>query len=290
MKANEQTEATGNPGQRARLSALALAAWDLNRRQDDSARGRLIALRTRARLIQVAESERSVPPEQRSFLKIASDGQDGCLLLHGITGGPADMLPLGNLLHDGGFTVYAPMLTGHGSGSLSRTEARWRANLLTARQSHQMLRASCRRVHVVGTSFGAALALHMATRERVASLALLAPALMPRASFGVRLLLALNLHRLPMIGRRVHFTNDALEGMRWAREAAHQVTSPIFAAQAEDDQVLSPTSVRLLQKRVRHKASRFRVFPEGGHDVMSTHGEAGLYQEILEFFREHRTD
>ena len=41
--------------------------------------------------------------------------EDGILLLHGFTATPGTMRPLGEALHrDTGFTVYAPLLPGHG--------------------------------------------------------------------------------------------------------------------------------------------------------------------------------
>jgi pimeloyl-ACP methyl ester carboxylesterase len=76
--------------------------------------------------------------------------------------------------------------------------------------------------------------------------------------------------------------------MRWARERAGQVRVPIFAVQSEDDQILSPASVRLLQKRAHHRDCRFKVYPSGGHGLLAPDGPPELNQEILDFFREHR--
>jgi esterase/lipase len=290
VAANSPVDSERDPARRERLGRLAMSVWDLHRQQGTTGqtpRGRLIVLRANARLLHATEAELEIPPARRSFLKIANDGQEACLLIHGMTGCPADLLPLGEVLHDGGMTVFAPLLTGSGDGDLSGTEARWRANLQQARQSFQLLQQSCRRVHVAAASFGAALALHLASRESVTSLALVAPALMPRASFGVRLVMAMNLHRLRMFSHRVPFTADTLDGMRWARERAGQVQVPIFAVQSEDDQILSPASVRLLQKRAHHKNSRFKVYPSGGHALLESEGPQGLYEDILEFFREH---
>lgn len=291
MAANSPVDSNRDPARRERLGRLAMSAWDLRRQQGtmgQTARGRLIVLRANARLLHAAEAELEVPPARRSFLKIANDGQDACLLIHGMTGCPADLLALGEVLHEGGMTVLAPLLTGGGDGDFGSADARWRANLQQARQSFQLLQQSCKRVHVAAQSFGAALALHLASREAVTSLALVAPALIPRASLGVRLVLALNLHRLPMFSHRVPFTADTLDGMRWARERAGQVQVPMFAVQSEDDQILSPASVRLLQKRAHHRDSRFKVYPTGGHGLLAPDGPPELNQAILDFFREHR--
>lgn len=291
MAANSPVDTNRDPARRERLGRLALSVWDLRRQEGargQSPRGRLIVLRAHARLLHATEAEQEIAPARRSFLKIVNDGQDAVLLIHGMTGCPADLLPLGDVLYEGGMTVHAPLLTGAGDGGLGGIDGRWRASLQQARHSFRMLQQSCRRVHVAATSFGAALALHLAAREPVTSLALVAPALLPRASFGVRVVLALNLHRLPMFSHRVPFTADTLEGMRWARERVNQIQAPIFAVQSEDDHLLSPASVRFLQKRAHHPDSRFKVFPTGGHALLASEGPQGLHREILEFFREHR--
>jgi esterase/lipase len=291
VDAGSPIESNRDPLRRERLGRLAMSVWDLRRQQGtvgQTPRGRLIVLRSNARLLHATEAELEIPPARRSFLKIANDGQDACLLIHGMTGCPADMLGLGDVLHEGGMTVYAPLLTGSGDGDLSGSDARWRANLQQARQSFRLLHQSCKRVHVAAASFGAALALHLASLESVTSLALVAPALLPRASFGVRLVLAMKLYRLPIFSRRIPFTADTLDGMRWARDRVSQVQVPIFAVQSEDDHILSPASVRFLQKRSPHGNSRFKVYPSGGHSLLATEGPQGLNQDILEFFREHR--
>jgi hypothetical protein len=42
----------------------------------------------------------------------------------------------------------------------------------------------------------------------------------------------------------------------------------------------------MVQRKARHKASRFRLYPQGGHRILQTHGPAGLHAEIVDFLRE----
>jgi len=289
---NTAAEPTGSqPEQRERLTTLALTAWDLRRTrgaQKPTDRSRLVVLKTHARLTRQSEAALGVPEKERSFVLASPDATDGVLLVHGATGSPADMHALARTLHESGMTVACVLQTGYGHGMVSRPESRWRANLQHIRQTLQILRQGCRRVHVVGASFGAALAVHLAAREPVASLVLLAPALVPRVSLGMRLLMALRLHRIPWIRRRIRFTADVLDGMDRARGLLAHLDIPIYAVQCEDDETIAPASVRLLQKKARHRASRFRVFPTGGHDVLTAHGDTGLNDDIRDFIREGR--
>src|SRR5438552_16548749 len=43
------------------------------------------------------------------------DGPDACLLLHGLTGSPAEVRPVGEALAKAGFRAVGPLLPGHGT-------------------------------------------------------------------------------------------------------------------------------------------------------------------------------
>src|SRR5262249_53931839 len=62
-------------------------------------------------------------------------GGVGCLLLHGFTGTPSEMLPIGEALAKRGYAVSAPLLPGHGTRveDLARTTwEQWFATALDA--------------------------------------------------------------------------------------------------------------------------------------------------------------
>ena len=42
-------------------------------------------------------------------------GETGILLIHGFTASPIDLKPIGEIFHNWGYTVNAPLLTGHGT-------------------------------------------------------------------------------------------------------------------------------------------------------------------------------
>jgi len=278
-----------NEQRRERMVNLSLTAWDLQRtrrgRSQDE-RTRLMVLKTHERLRQLAETELGVPKHQRSFLKVGADRAPGVLLVHGADQGPANLVPLARTLHEAGLTVHGLLLADYGHGVTDRPEARWRASLQQVRLGYRLLADTCRRVFVVGVGFGATLSLHLAAREPVAGLVLVAPALVPRVGPGVRILRALRLLRLSPVRRRLGMLVDASEGMLYAQDLAAKVKVPIFGVQCDDDDQVSPQSLRLLQKRAHHSQSRFQAFPTGGHDVLAAHGSAGLERDILAFIRD----
>ncbi|ACB85579.1 alpha/beta hydrolase [Natranaerobius thermophilus] len=56
-----------------------------------------------------------IKPRVDKEFYLEGESQLGCLLVHGFTGTPGEMEPLGNYLNNCGYTVYAPLLSGHGT-------------------------------------------------------------------------------------------------------------------------------------------------------------------------------
>jgi len=242
-----------------------------------------MTLRARQKLVASYEKARNIPDQDRSFLRVKEDAKGSFLLIHGVSTRPGDLHELAGVLYDAGFNVYVLRLPDYGTPGHTISEVSWESALQQTRQCFQLLARSGDRVHVVGMGFGAALALHLGREEKVASLVLLAPAIMPRESFFQRLLVRLKLHRLDLVHRWLGWNADLMEGMDKARGGIGQIKAPIYAAQCEDDDRASPNSLRILQRKARHSASRFQVFPEGGHAILSAHGKSVLFKEILRF-------
>ena len=59
-----------------------------------------------------------------SFYNEGTNGK-GVLLIHGLTGVPSEMKWVGKALHKKGYTVYAPLLAGHGADEATLVKTRW---------------------------------------------------------------------------------------------------------------------------------------------------------------------
>ena len=92
-------------------------------------------------------------------------GRVGCLLIHGLTGSPAEMRPVGEYLHSKGVTVAGPLLPGHGTQAEDLNRVRWQEWAAALEGSLAALRRRCDVVFVGGLSMGALLAAHMAVRH-----------------------------------------------------------------------------------------------------------------------------
>src|SRR3989442_497796 len=114
---------------------------------------------------------------------VLGEGPDGCLLLHGLTGSPAEMRPVGEALAAAGFRAVGPLLPGHGT-TPEDLDTTTRADLIQAAESALLSLEGARRIFLCGLSVGGLLAIHLAARPWVreglpdfSALALLAPAI-----------------------------------------------------------------------------------------------------------------
>ncbi len=92
-------------------------------------------------------------------------GPIGALLLHGFTGSPASMRPLGAFLAAHGVAVSGPRLPGHGTSIDDLATTTWEQWFAEAEAALTELESRASAVICVGLSMGGALAVHMATRH-----------------------------------------------------------------------------------------------------------------------------
>ncbi len=102
-------------------------------------------------------------------------GGTGILLIHGLTGTPAEMRHFGRQLARRGLTVACPQLAGHCNSVHALKSSSWQDWYRTVEESFEALSRQCSQVYVAGLSMGALLALQLAAqkKERLAGLTLL---------------------------------------------------------------------------------------------------------------------
>lgn len=236
-------------------------------------------------------------------------GEDAVLLLHGMTGSPHEMRPLGEFLAERGFRVHCPLLPGHGTDPRDLGGVTAQALYAAAREALGRV-ADARRTYVAGLSMGALLAVLLARDEvaTVQGLALLAPAFRMRSSVAHALVSALSRAPLGPLGRLVigkrgsdqprgrpaddpSYDAVALDGARalgvlmgqaWA--ALPRVTAPTLVLCAELDRTIDPATARAAAARLAGPV-RVESLPLSGH-VIPLDREAG---RALDLCAEHFT-
>lgn len=108
-------------------------------------------------------------------------GRIGFLLLHGLAGAPVELRFVAQGLNRAGYTVYAPLLAGHGGSDLMLSMTRWTDWVASAEQALERLREHCDHIIVGGLSAGSMIALHLAARHQssLAGLVVYSPTFWP---------------------------------------------------------------------------------------------------------------
>lgn len=106
---------------------------------------------------------------------IERKGPVGILLVHGLTGTPAEMKHFGKVIARKGITVACPELAGHCASIQALKATSWRDWYKSVEAAFEALTQECEQVFVAGLSMGALLALLLAAEkgERVAGVILL---------------------------------------------------------------------------------------------------------------------
>ena len=108
----------------------------------------------------------------------------GVLLVHGFSGTPFEVRPLGEALWRAGYTVYAPRLAGHGTTAQDLAASTFHDWRRTVSDAFDRLRTEVDRICVCGLSLGGLLTLDLA-RERGAEIAAIQVLAAPREARSV---------------------------------------------------------------------------------------------------------
>lgn len=229
-------------------------------------------------------------------------GAPTVLLLHGLTGAPSEVWPLGAALAEAGFRAVGPALAGHGTrpeelALVGGVEVR--ASAVTA-----LDRLGPGRHLVCGLSMGALLGLGLAV-ERAASVrgfVALAPVLRPR---GATRLLVDAVGRLPLpawpallVSKSTSAPREGAYGkipLRWGRELrlliaraerdAARLEAPLLALHGLADDTASPEGSLVLARLARSRERRVRLFPGAGHVLPLTAQAPLVFEEVVRFAR-----
>ena len=107
-------------------------------------------------------------------------GPVGALLVHGFTGAPREVRPLGEALAGAGCTALGVRLTHHGTWIEDMFRSHWHDWYASVLDGYHLLIDQCETIFVLGLSMGGALSLLLASERPVAGVVALATPSRPR--------------------------------------------------------------------------------------------------------------
>ena len=248
----------------------------------------------------------------RPYLIRGSTRKLGVVLVHGFLAAPREVAELAGYLGKLGFWIVVVRLKGHGTSpddlALRRGED-WRESVDSA---YAALKMACKRVVLVGFSFGGGLALDCAARNsQIAGVVAVCPPLQlqdfstrfaPSLHIWNRLMAAvhykkaqvefmeivpehpdINYHRLPVAGLAAmeQFMNEL-------EEQLPEITTPALIIQSQGDPVVDPEGTKLLFERLGSPQKEYRLFDFERHGILMGEGSDKVHVAIGEFVEKIR--
>jgi carboxylesterase len=229
-------------------------------------------------------------------------GPSGVLMIHGFTGSPASMRPVGEWLASQGLSVEGVRLPGHGTNTDDLRAHRWTEWVAEAERGLDALRARSRTLVVFAQSMGASVALLLASSRpaEIAGLALANPYV-----FDARLLLA-SVGRLILRDVKGVANDIAKPGedenadermpvpaivemaalLRLARAALPAVRQPVVIFRSGTDHVIPRANARKVFDRIGSERKELVACPRSFHVVTLDHDAPLVRETILAFTRE----
>ncbi len=243
----------------------------------------------------------------RPYLIKGKSSKMGVVLVHGFLAAPRELSELADYLGKQGLWVAVVRLKGHGTSPddlALRGCDDWRESVDSG---YAALKMVCKRVVLVGFSFGGGLALDCAARNgNIAGVVAISPPLRlqdfssrfaPSLDIWNRLMSAVhyqkgklefleitlehpdvNYRRLPVAGLA------ALEQfMSELEEKLPNISTPALIIQSQDDPVVDPKGTRLLFEMLGSPQKKYRSFDFTRHGILSGEGAGKVHTVIGEF-------
>jgi carboxylesterase len=231
-------------------------------------------------------------------------GPTGALLLHGFTGSPASLRPLGESLAAGDVSVVGPLLPGHGTSDWNDLAGATLESWTTAADEGLDDLASCDTVTVVALSMGAGLAIDLAARhpERVDGLVLINPYVRdPRLALaGVTRLFVRSVKGVgndikkpgqdEVCSERIP-VRTLTQVHRLHKRAAQQLPSvrqPLLILRSDDDHTIDASNAKLIMERVGSAQKELLRLTNSYHVATLDYDADVITERTLAFIRASR--
>jgi len=231
------------------------------------------------------------------------------LLVHGWTSTPYEVRRLGKYLNENGYTVYAPLLKGHGTVPKDLEKVRWTDWLEDLEKALAFLLQEQNKIYIGGTSIGANLAVILAAQKKnIAGIILLAMPYRIRWEVPViffakflKIFKSYNKKRYPptfgvsttitrLIAYQTYPIQSALEAqdlIEKSREALPKISQPCFIIQSADDHIVQRNSLDIIYQKIGSKIKNKEYVRRAYHTFISDIKNASIFENILNFLNDN---
>jgi carboxylesterase len=229
-------------------------------------------------------------------------GPVGCLLIHGFTGSPPEMRPLGEYLAGHGLTVEGILLPGHGTTPEDLLRSRWQDWTSASEVALYNLLGRCRQVFVGGLSMGGLLTLYLGAHHKVDGLIPMAGAVMannwrlwlaPVFKYFIKYLAKAGSTDLtdPEAPKRIWSyeviplaaAHELLRLQRETRRRLHLVTAPTLILQGMHDTAVPPRAARYIYDHIASTDKEIVWLENSGHCLTVDSERFQVFEKVHRF-------
>jgi len=232
----------------------------------------------------------------------ARKGKTGVLLLHGLSGAPSEVKPLGDYLAAKGYSTLGPWLAGHGTSPQDLAKTRWQDWSKNAREAFEILSRRCSKIYLAGLSMGADQALHLAAHFPVAGvISMAAPIRIPDFRFnGIAFFRFLQWRTSSLAGGVLDPSAPAHETypylatkslyelkklMRHVEEDLPYITAPALVFQGRRDSMVPPSNGKWVYQALGSKLKHLVYLDRSDHVLPLDYDRQILFEKSLRFIK-----
>lgn len=241
---------------------------------------------------------------KRHFYFKGTNGK-AVLLLHGWTATPYELRRLGNFLNQAGYTVFSPMLRGHGTRPENLENVKYEDWLEDSRKAFLNLRKKHKKVFVGGTSMGGVLALCLAKEfPNIDGLILMAtPYKIRFEKLGEAVTMVLSLFKKyhkkfypPTFGSRNTITRiisyqkypiknvlELSKLIKLSRKNLDTISQPCFIIQSSSDHIVTRNSLKKIYQKIGSENKEKKYIKKSYHTFISDIKNEHVFEDILKF-------
>ena len=219
----------------------------------------------------------------------------GCLLVHGFGGGPGELEPLAKFLESKGMQTLLPVLKGHTGKRADIKGVSYRDWVQSGEAALKELLDRCNCVFVIGFSMGGLVAVSLPPFPQIKGLVLLNTPIYPWNLKRILLNLVEDMKRRHYGHFRFYVScilkfplSALIEFVRFLRAVKprfREVHTPLFIAQALQDDVVQPRSAEYIHRHASSLDKTLKYYDGSAHLICHSEARFQLFEDILAFIQ-----
>lgn len=233
-----------------------------------------------------------------------SGGKTGILLIHGFTGTPSELRPMGEYFRGKGYTVKAPLLAGHGTSPEEMEKTGWRDWWQSALDAYDHLRTEKDLDHlfVAGLSMGGVLSLLLAAEKPIDGVISMCAPVWVRDRRAFLASIAYPFYRYKMNGKQrdpdieahlVSYDRTPIKSvgelnrlLKRLKRYLSRVEAPALVVQSRHDETVQPRSARHIYEKISSNVKRLSWYEKSSHIITVDKERRKLFAEVDNFIRQ----